>query len=88
MKPKFRTDAPFARASRSITTVRSPRSAAARAQDSPMMPAPTIARSKTPRTADWELMAYSFLENTEGAPINYYITMTDLWLWYRRPFSG
>ena len=52
MKPKFRTDAPFARASRSITTVRSPRSAAARAQDSPMIPAPTTARSKTPETAD------------------------------------
>jgi hypothetical protein len=47
MKPKLRTDAPLACASRSITTTRLPRRAAARACASPQMPAPTMARSKT-----------------------------------------
>ena len=46
MKPKLRTDAPIASRSRSITTTRSPRRAAASACASPTMPAPTTARSK------------------------------------------
>ena len=45
MRPKLRTEAPHARTSRSMTTTFSLRRAAARAQDSPMMPAPTTTRS-------------------------------------------
>src|ERR1700692_1909866 len=48
MKPKLRTDAPLACASRSMTTTRIPLSAAARAHDRPTIPAPTTARSNTP----------------------------------------
>ena len=44
-KPKLRIEAPMARASRSITTTRSPCRAAARAWARPRMPAPTMARS-------------------------------------------
>src|SRR5882757_10033462 len=55
-KPKLRTDAPLASRSRSMTMTRSPLSAAARAHDIPMMPAPTTARSKTPERIAWELM--------------------------------
>ncbi len=45
MKPKLRIEAPLAWASRSITTTRLPRRAAARAWARPQMPAPTTARS-------------------------------------------
>ena len=44
-KPKLRIEAPFAWASRSITTTERPRRAAARAQARPTMPAPTTAMS-------------------------------------------
>ena len=46
MKPKLRIEAPFACASRSMTTTLLPRRAAAKACASPHMPAPTTARSK------------------------------------------
>ena len=42
---KLRIEAPFACASRSITTTRRPRRAAASAQARPTMPAPTTARA-------------------------------------------
>ena len=46
MKPKLRTEAPLACASRSITMTRLPRRTAASAWARPQMPAPTTARSK------------------------------------------
>ena len=49
-KPKLRTEAPLACASRSITTTRLPRRTAASACARPRMPAPTTARSKFMRT--------------------------------------
>src|ERR1700761_3980517 len=54
MKPKLRTEAPLAWASRSITTTRLPRLAAARAHPRPTMPAPITARSNE-RLADMAL---------------------------------
>ena len=44
-KPKLRIEAPTLRASRSTTTTRKPRRAAANAWASPMIPAPTTAKS-------------------------------------------
>src|SRR5215472_11710263 len=46
MKPKLRTEAPFAWVSASMTRTRMPRRAPARAVASPTMPAPITARSK------------------------------------------
>src|SRR5262249_6384098 len=46
MKPKLRIEAPLARRSRSITATRLPDLAAAQACARPMMPPPTMARSK------------------------------------------
>src|SRR5208337_4604403 len=47
-KPKLRTEAPLACASRSITIMRFPRRAAARACARPQISAPTMARSYEP----------------------------------------
>ncbi len=50
-KPKFRTEAPLARASRSSTRQESPRRRAAKAWARPRMPAPTTTNSKERSTA-------------------------------------
>jgi hypothetical protein len=51
-------------------------SAAARAHDSPMIPAPTTARSNAPETADGQPMMCIVLP--QGGLVNYK-NMTDVW---------
>jgi hypothetical protein len=77
MNPKLRTDAPLDSGSRSMTTTRNPLSAAARAHDRPMIPAPTTARSNVPETADGEPMI-RIVKTPQGTLVNYK-NMTDVW---------
>jgi hypothetical protein len=64
-----------------MTTTRNPLSAAARAHDSPMIPAPTTARSNAPETADGQPMIC--IVSPQGRLVNDK-NMTDVWQAIRR----